>query len=177
MTEPHYAPESALPLSDLAPHLTYLKLAFIAEQYAVLATQAAHQEWSHVDYLARLLEGEVHLRKDRATKNRIHLARFPIIKTLDQFRWDWPTQINRLPVQNHFRLEFIKAKANLILLGGVGLGKPQPGNYPSRSQRITRANHHRHGSPSSPVWSNVHAGRHDAPCATGPVLRGVAAAL
>ena len=26
-------------------------------------------------------------------------------------------------MQNHFRLEFIKAKANLILLGGVGLGK------------------------------------------------------
>jgi DNA replication protein DnaC len=123
MTEPHHAPDSTLPPSDLDHHLTYLKLAFIAEQYAVLATQAAHQEWSHVDYLARLMEGEAHLRQDRATKNRIHLARFPIIKTLDQFRWDWPTQINRLQVQNHFRLEFIKAQANLIFLGGVGLGK------------------------------------------------------
>ena len=76
-----------------------------------------------MDYLARLVEGEADLRRDRATKSRIRLARFPVIKTLEQFRWDWPTRINRLQVQNHFHLEFIKDKANLIFLGGVGLGK------------------------------------------------------
>src|SRR5262245_60978647 len=111
------------PTDDVAHHLSYLKLAFIAQHYVELATQAAQQAWSHVDYLARLMEGEADLRRDRATKSRIRLARFPVIKTLDQFRWDWPTRINRLQVQNHFHLEFIKAKANLIFLGGVGLGK------------------------------------------------------
>ena len=60
---------------------------------------------------ARLYEGWV----------KEYEARFPVIKTLEQFRWDWPTRINRLQVQHHFRLAFIKAKANLILLGGVGL--------------------------------------------------------
>ena len=118
-------------------HLAYLKLSFIAEQYATLAKQAAHKAWSHVDYLATLLEGEVDARRDRATTSRIRLARFPVMKTLEQFRWDWPTRINRLQVQNHFRLEFIKDKSNVVLLGGVGLGKPQPGNYPSRAERIT----------------------------------------
>jgi DNA replication protein DnaC len=111
------------PLRDVEHHLTYLKLPFIAAQYAELATQAVQKEWSHVDYLARLLEGEADFRRDRATNSRIRLARFPVIKTLEQFRWDWPTRINRLQVQNHFHLEFIKAKANLIFLGGVGLGK------------------------------------------------------
>jgi DNA replication protein DnaC len=75
--------------------------------------------------LARLLEGEADLRRDRATRSRLRLARFPVIKTLEQFRWDWPTRMNRLQVQHHFHLEFIQAKANLILLGGVGLGKPR----------------------------------------------------
>ena len=111
------------PSGDVEHHLTYLKLAFMAQHYAELATQAAQKMWPHVDYLARLLEGEAHMRQDRATKSRIRLARFPVIKTLEQFRWDWPTRLNRLQVQHHFRLEFIKAKANLIFLGGVGLGK------------------------------------------------------
>ena len=111
------------PSGDVEQHLTYLKLAFIAQHYAELAAQAAQKAWSHVDYLARLAEGEAQWRHDRATKSRIRLARFPVIKTLEQFRWDWPTRLNRLQVQNHFRLEFIKAKANLIILGGVGLGK------------------------------------------------------
>jgi DNA replication protein DnaC len=111
------------PSGDVEHHLTYLKLSFMAQHYVELATQAAHKMWPHVDYLARLVEGEADLRRDRATKSRIRLARFPVIKTLEQFRWDWPTRINRLQVQHHFHLEFIKAKANLIFLGGVGLGK------------------------------------------------------
>src|SRR5262245_21162605 len=123
MAEPHDAQKPCEQLGTVDQHLTYLKLGFIAEQYAALATQAAQHAWSHVDYLAKLLEGEAHVRRDRATTSRIRLARFPVIKTLEQFRWDWPTRINRLQVQHHFHLEFIKAKANLILLGGVGLGK------------------------------------------------------
>src|SRR6266850_2190637 len=43
--------------------------------------------------------------------------------TSASLRWVWPTRINRLQVQNHFRLAFIQDKANGILLGGVGLGK------------------------------------------------------
>jgi DNA replication protein DnaC len=95
----------------------------MAQHYDELAKQAATQQWSHVDYLTTLTQGEADLRRDRATQNRIRQARFPVIKTLDQFRWDWPTVINRMQVQNHFSLGFIKDKANLIYLGGVGLGK------------------------------------------------------
>jgi DNA replication protein DnaC len=141
MSERTHLPESTQPTGDVEQHLADLKLAFIAEHYAPLANQAAQQHWSHVDYLATLMEGEAALRKDRAIKNRLRLARFPVIKTLDQFRWDWPTRINRLQVQHHFRLEFVRDKANLIYLGGVGLGKPQPRNYPPRSQCCTVPNH------------------------------------
>ncbi|MCF8025581.1 MAG: IS21-like element helper ATPase IstB, partial [Desulfobacteraceae bacterium] len=77
----------------------------------------------HVDYLARLIDGETALRHDRSIQRRIRLARFPVIKTLDQFNWSWPKAINRLQVQNLFALQFIKNKSNVIFLGGVGLGK------------------------------------------------------
>jgi DNA replication protein DnaC len=137
MAEPNDLQVPPETLGALERHLAYLKLSWIAAQYADLATHAAHKAWSHVDYLATLLEGEVAVRRDRATQSRIRLARFPVIKTLEQFRWDWPTRINRLQVQNHFRLGFIQDKANVIFLGGVGLGKPQPGNYPSRAECIT----------------------------------------
>jgi DNA replication protein DnaC len=123
MTHPNDLPWRAVVPGAIDHQLRDLKLAFIAEHYGDLATQAAQKQWSHVDYLGRLIEGEAHLRRDRATQNRLRQARFPVIKTLDQFRWDWPTQINRLQVQHHFGLGFIKDKANLVYLGGVGLGK------------------------------------------------------
>ena len=108
---------------DIAQYLRDLKLSFIAESYVELTQKAAHHKWPHLEYLGHLVEGEARLRQDRATQRRIRLARFPVIKTLDQFRWDWPTQINRELIQHHFTLSFLKEHINLFYLGGVGLGK------------------------------------------------------
>ena len=78
---------------------------------------------THLDYLAQLIEGEAARHADRAVARRIQAARFPVIKTLDSFRWDWPKKINRLEIQDLFRLQFVHDKANVIFLGLVGLGK------------------------------------------------------
>jgi DNA replication protein DnaC len=110
-------------IAALDRHLEYLRLPFIREHGASLATRAAREERSHLDYLAQLAEGEAALRADRTTIRRIKAARFPVIKTLESFRFDWPKKINRLQVQDLFRLQFIEDKANVVLLGLVGLGK------------------------------------------------------
>jgi len=107
----------------LSQHLDYLKLPFIQRHHAELAQQSAGQHWDHVEYLRRLVEGEYTERRQRVIERRIKAARFPVIKTLEQFRWDWPKKINRLQVQNLFRLEFLPQKANVIFLGTVGVGK------------------------------------------------------
>ena len=104
-------------------HLAYLKLADIQAQYEPLATEATAKRWAHVDYLSRLIEGEYRARQGRAIERRVRDARIPVIKTLDQFRWDWPKKINELQVKNLFRLTFVEKKTNVILMGGVGLGK------------------------------------------------------
>lgn len=109
--------------SVLPQHLDYLKLPFIKEHHSALAKQAAERQWTHVDYLDRLVDGECNERRQRSIQRRIKAARFPVIKTLEQFGWDWPRKINRLQVQNLFRLEWIPQKANAIFLGTVGLGK------------------------------------------------------
>lgn len=115
--------DTQLPDPPLELNLKYLKLPFMREQYHPLAQQAAKNSWSHEDYLEKLADGEAALRKDRSTKRRINQARFPVIKTLDQFNWTWPKKVNRLQVQQLFRLQFVKQPANVIFLGGVGLGK------------------------------------------------------
>lgn len=103
--------------------LDYLHLPYVREHHATLAKEAAEHSWPHVQYLETLIEGEAHFREDRRTQRRVTLARFPVLKPLDQFNWSWPKKINRLQVQNLFRLKFIEDKANVIFLGGVGLGK------------------------------------------------------
>lgn len=107
----------------LQQQLDYLKLPFLKAQHAELAQQAAQQSWTHVDYLTRLIDGQYQQRLQHTIQLRVRAARFPVLKTLEQFHWDWPKKINRLQVQNLFRLEFLAQQANVIFLGTVGLGK------------------------------------------------------
>jgi DNA replication protein DnaC len=111
------------PSDELRRQLSYLNLPFMEEHIEELTRQAAQAQWSHGEFFARLVEGEAALRQDRARARRIRQARFPVLKTLDQFDFTWPTKINRPAVQDLFRLAFVREKANAILVGGVGLGK------------------------------------------------------
>lgn len=111
------------PQRQLDDNLHYLALPWTLEHYQEVATQAAHKHWSHVDYLGELMQAEAACKQDRSTQRRIRRARFPAIKTLDQFQWNWPKSINRLHIQNLAQLQFVEDHANVIFLGGVGLGK------------------------------------------------------
>lgn len=108
---------------QLETDLLYLKLSFFRAHHQSLAKEAVENNWPQLDFLGRLVEGETLRRKDRATQRRLQAARFPVIKTLEQFNWTWPKKINRAHVQNLFRLSFLKDKTNVIFMGGAGLGK------------------------------------------------------
>ena len=107
----------------LVEQLATLKLVSVQEHYAPLATEAAQKQWTHVDYLARLMDAEALRRQELSIQRRLATARFPCVKTLDQFDWTWPKKINRTQVQNLFRLAFLPDHTNVIFMGGVGLGK------------------------------------------------------
>ena len=111
------------PTQKLEADLRMLGLNFMAEHYNQRAATAARDTITHADYLAGLAEGELNQRRDRATIRRIKSAHFPVVKTIDQFSWSWPKKINRMAMQNLFRLKFLDDHANIILLGTVGIGK------------------------------------------------------
>ena len=109
--------------TQLDVQLQRLHLQYIQSNYQTLARKAAEQQLSYLDYLAQLVEGEFTTREMRSIERRIKNARFPVRKTLDDFQWSWPKKINRLQIQNLFRLDFIATCTNVVMIGNVGLGK------------------------------------------------------
>jgi DNA replication protein DnaC len=110
-------------LTRLDAQLHGLHLHYIQSHYQALATKAAEQQRSHLDYLEQLVEGEATMRENRSIERRIKNARFPVLKSLDDFQWSWPKKINRPQIQNLFPLAFIATRTNIVLIGNVGLGK------------------------------------------------------
>ena len=107
----------------LTNHLGRLQLPYFVQQYPALMAQAARESWPHGRFLEQLVAGEVARRDEALITRRVKAARLPGIKTLDGFDWSWPKKINRAQVQHLFRLDFIPKHGNVILLGGVGVGK------------------------------------------------------
>ena len=103
--------------------LSWLRLKFMLDNYQNMADAAAKKNCNHQKYLEDLLQGETDLRWDNSINRRITMARFPVVKTMEQFQWNWPSKINRSQIQQLCRLNFINQKANVIFLGGVGMGK------------------------------------------------------
>src|SRR6266436_9164556 len=89
-------------LTRLDTQLQRLHLHYIQSHYQALATRAAEQQRSHLDYLEQLVEGEATMRENRSIERRIKNARFPVLKSLDDFQWSWPKKINRPQIQNLF---------------------------------------------------------------------------
>src|SRR6201981_3449270 len=113
--------------TQLETQLQRLHLNHIKSHYQAAATRAAEQQCSYVDYLAQLIDGETTLRHNRSIERRIRNARFPVLKTLEEFQWSWPKKINRPQIQNLFRLAFIASNTNVVLISTVGLGKTHIG--------------------------------------------------
>ena len=110
-------------LARLDAQLNCLHLSHVRSHYQAFATTAAQKQLSHLEYLAELVAGEAAVRENRAIERRIKKARFPVLKTMDDFEWNWPKKINRPQIQNLFRLAFFASKANVVFISTVGLGK------------------------------------------------------
>ena len=109
--------------SKLEENLAYLKMPYIRDNYKSMTAEAAEKQLTHMQFLTSVIESEVNEKRQRASERRIKQARFPVIKTLEQFQWDYPDSINRDLVRHLFGLDFIEKRANVIFLGPPGLGK------------------------------------------------------
>ena len=101
-------------LTRLDAQLQCLHLHYIQSHYQALATRAAEQQRSHLDYLEQLVEGEATMRENRSIERRIKNARFPVLKSLADFQWSWPKKINRPQIQNLFRLALIATQTTAL---------------------------------------------------------------
>ena len=96
------------PMTTLKDNLQYLKLDGILAGYEAEIAEAARKTRSPLEVFERLIAMEADARYERAIQRRLHDARLPVVKTLDQFDWTFPKKINQDLVRNLSRLQFIE---------------------------------------------------------------------
>lgn len=104
-------------------HLRAMKLPGIGKVFRELARQARESGWSYEEYLRELLEAEARQRTENVARQRLHEARFPSHKTLDQFEFDAQPALDRDHVLRLARCEWVPRAQPVLLAGPVGTGK------------------------------------------------------
>jgi DNA replication protein DnaC len=103
--------------------LGYLDWPAATEQFAALAEQAKAEDWTHLEYLARLVGGQADATRDRRLAARLRFARFPYRRSIEDFDFEFQPSVDPKLVADLATLRFIDEKRPLLFLGQPGCGK------------------------------------------------------
>ncbi len=107
----------------LAEHLRRLRLPVLLARYPKVAQDAAQRNLSYEGFLLALLEEELAQRDENMQKRRLAAAKFPTVKTLDQYDFSLMPQLNRPLVLELLQGGYIAQKENILMAGEIGTGK------------------------------------------------------
>jgi len=103
--------------------LRQLRLPTVAANYRKFAQEAAQSGQPYEEYLLALLEHEANQREVNRRQRRVREARFPLLRTLDEFDFAALPSLKKTQVLELARGEYIQRRENVALIGAIGTGK------------------------------------------------------
>ena len=108
---------------NLTKALKQLRLSGLLQTLEVRLQEAAANQLSHAQFLELIAQDELLVRKERLIARRLKAARFPNLRTLDQFSWDFNPRIDKKAIFDLAAGEFIRNGRDVLFVGPPGVGK------------------------------------------------------
>lgn len=109
--------------SAIQQYTRQLRLPTVGGQFLKLAEEAVKQKQGHVAYLEALLGVEVEERERNAVARRIQEAKFPKVKTLEDFRFEEAPHLPAAEIRKLAEGGYLSRSEPIIFLGETGTGK------------------------------------------------------
>ena len=110
-------------MESLEEALQKLKLSTLSERLEGWLETAAKQEWTHREFLEKIVAEEVAGKHHKRTEMGVRMARFPFVKTLDGFDFSAQPSLDPKRVRELAACRWVPNGDNVILLGPPGVGK------------------------------------------------------
>jgi DNA replication protein DnaC len=107
----------------LKENLKVLNLSHMSANLGSLVRQARENGTSHEEFLLALTEVELQLRAENRLKRKLREAKFPLLKTLEQFDYSSAEVLDKRLMRELESGEYLKSHRNIIFLGKSGTGK------------------------------------------------------
>lgn len=108
---------------QLLAGLKTLYLHQMASEYVEISKIAEKEKRTYEQYLAKLVEIELHAKHRLKVARLIKQAKIPLVKSLGDYNFDLRTGITPQSFKRLISGDFVKQAGNVVLYGGFGLGK------------------------------------------------------
>jgi DNA replication protein DnaC len=108
---------------SLLQTLKQLRLSGLASSLEVRLSEASGNRLDHAEFLELILQDELNVRGSRLVSRRVKAAMFQEVKNLDEFDFSFNSSIKRKQIHDMASCQFIREKADVLLLGPPGVGK------------------------------------------------------
>lgn len=109
--------------TSLQTKLRRLRLSHMADAVEAQNDASLRQKDSYLEFLTALVDGELAARDNKRLNKRIKAARFPVIKTLEDFDFNFQPKLDAKLVKSLASCDFVAKRQNAILVGQCGTGK------------------------------------------------------
>ena len=110
-------------IAKLEENARLLKLHRISERIEATLETAGKDNPSYADFLLRVMDEELAVKREKQTSLATSMAKFPYVKTLESFDFSFQPSIDSRHVKELGACVFIERGENVILLGPPGTGK------------------------------------------------------
>lgn len=107
----------------LRAQLKRLSLHTMAEIFEEEAIKASKSGMSYTAFLAHLADEEVATKTDRSINAHIGKAKFPMLRTLEEFDFAFQPSLSAARIKELAELGFLPRAENIVLVGRPGVGK------------------------------------------------------
>ncbi|MBT2728832.1 IS21-like element helper ATPase IstB [Bacillus sp. ISL-75] len=107
----------------LQEQFRHLRMVETADELPVLLRNAEKSSWTYQEFLHELLTHEMRKREEKSVEKRLKWAKFPYLKTLDEFNLEEQISLSARQLNQLRELNWLEQQYNLILLGPPGSDK------------------------------------------------------
>ena len=109
--------------TELDAMLRRLHMPTVRRLWSELQVRAEQEGMGYADYLSTLMAEEIAHRGQTRVQRMTRWAKFPFLRTIEEFDFSWQTGLRKELLGSYLGLEFVTEGRNLVAYGPSGTGK------------------------------------------------------
>jgi DNA replication protein DnaC len=110
-------------IDTLQQSLKNLRLGGMSRTLPTRYQEAKSHELDYLDFISGLVDDEQTRRQDNLLNRRLKAARFPVLKNIDEFDFEFNTGIKKKDIRELANSSFVFKAQNVLFIGPPGVGK------------------------------------------------------